>query len=69
MGIGCEAKYADQIVYADGINMEEHGQAVEIGPGAVIACAELPAAGLSAPGRQPDADIHQRARIPLRWND
>ena len=33
VGIGCEAKYADQIVYADGINMKDSGQAVEIGPG------------------------------------
>ena len=70
VGIGCEAKYADQIVYADGLNMEEHGQAVEIGPGCRHCLRpNCPQRAFPPLGRQPDADIHQRARIPLRWND
>ena len=43
--------------------MEEHGQAVEIGPGCRHCLRPNCPAGLSTLGRQPDADIHQRARI------
>lgn len=70
VGIGCEARYASAIVYADGLNMQGANGRVEIGPG----CRQCfrpncPQRAFPPAGRTPEADIHQRSRIPLRWDN
>lgn len=69
VGIGCEAKYADKIVYADGLNMRTAQGQVEIGPGCRHCLRpNCPQRAFPPAGRTPEADIYQRARIPLRWD-
>ncbi|MGB0966087.1 MAG: helix-turn-helix domain-containing protein [Litorivicinus sp.] len=69
VGIGCEAKYASSIVYADGLNMRGPQGRVEIGPGCRHCLRpSCPQRAFAPVGRTPQADIHQRSRIPLRWD-
>ncbi|WP_170272536.1 helix-turn-helix domain-containing protein [Litorivicinus lipolyticus] len=68
VGIGCELRFAPDIVYADGLDLTGVSGVTDIGPGCRHClrpnCAQRAFAPL---GKAVHADIHQRARVPLRW--
>lgn len=68
VGIGCELRFANDIVYADGLDLNQPSGVTDIGPGCRHCLrSNCPQRAFPPLGKALDADIHQRSRIPLRW--
>ena len=68
VGIGCETRFADQIVYADGLDLSQSSGETEIGPGCRHCLRpNCPQRAFPPLGHRLDADVNRRDRVPLRW--